>query len=429
MSEQLQTLFEREQQARKQAEQQLEEMTKRLSEASQAFEESHRGEKRAAEQLRAILEQIPNVVITADHTGEIRTINYQARGTLGTTPKLARGRKGWDFLPAFAGIVDADEAQHHADTAREDLLARRSDGTEFPCEVHVANFSSVEGPATIWTVRDISRRVIAEKRRRTLETELRQAQKLEALGTMAGGIAHEMSTPIQFITDNVNFLRSAFTDILSALKEYRALLPAEDDVRIAEACDLDYLVSEIPQATAQSLEGLTRVTEILLAVKRFSHPGTPSKEANDLNQIVKTTAIVSKNQWKYVADLEMDLGDDLPMVESNAGELNQVLLNLIVNAAHAIEDLRAKNGRGKITIKTRRIDGGVECAVSDTGVGISKSEQEKIFDLFFTTKVPGRGTGQGLALVHTLITRSHGGRLWVESTPEQGATFTFTLPA
>ncbi len=277
-------------------------------------------------------------------------------------------------------------------------------------------------------LRDITELRVAQSRQKELEQELLQAQKIEALGTMAGGIAHELNTPIQFITDNTNFLATAFRDMGEAVGDYRKLVPAEADAAIAKKCDLEFIGTEVPQAISQTLEGLSRVAEIVLAIKRFLHPSSTVMEENNLNDIVKTTTVVTKNQWKYVADLDLDLDPNLPTVKSNAGELNQVFLNLIVNAAHAIEDKGAKDGKGHITIRTRQTAEGVECSVSDTGVGIKGVNRSKIFDLFFTTKAPGRGTGQGLSLVHTIVTQSHKGKIAVDSTPGIGTTFTLTFP-
>jgi len=279
----------------------------------------------------------------------------------------------------------------------------------------------------IWTLRDVTLRTEIESQKKALEKELEQAHRLESLGTLAGGIAHELNTPIQFVSDNMRFLGEAFEELQRALNEYRAFVPAEENARIATANDLDFLSEEIPSAVKQSLEGLGRAADIVLAIKRFSHPSGDIKENNDLNQIITTTATVSKNQWKYVADLELNLDPDLPPVKSNAGELNQVLINLIVNAAHAIEDKGDKVHKGKISISTRRAGNAVACSVSDTGVGIPSRYRDKIFDLFFTTKEPGRGTGQGLALVHKIIT-NHGGRITVDSEVGRGTRFIFVLP-
>jgi two-component system, NtrC family, sensor kinase len=281
---------------------------------------------------------------------------------------------------------------------------------------------------TIWMVRDITNRILAEQKREQLEADLHQAQKLESLGTMAGGIAHELNTPIQFVTDNTKYLSTAFDDCLAAIRDLKSKVSAEIVAEVERAFDLEYLRNDVPQAITQSLDGLGRIAEIVLAIKRFSHPASATKEFNDIGQVIRTAVTVSKNQWKYVADLELDIASDLPSVKSNAGELNQVFLNLIVNAAQAVEDATDKPKPGKIKVSARAVPQGVECRISDTGTGIKPEHLDRIFDLFFTTKAPGRGTGQGLSVTHTIITQSHGGKIDVETELGAGTTFIITLP-
>jgi len=190
--------------------------------------------------------------------------------------------------------------------------------------------------------------------------------------------------------------------------------------------DLDFLRTEIPTAIAQSLDGVDRIRQIVLAVKEFSHPDVKEVTAVDLNHAIETTITVSRNQWKYIAEVELALAPDLPRVPCRGGEINQVLLNLIVNAAHAVE---AKGqGTGKITVATARRDGWAEIRVTDTGTGIPREICDRIFDPFFTTKAPGKGTGQGLAICHTIVVQKHGGSIEVDSILGKGATFVVRLP-
>ena len=425
--ERLKARLERERSARKEAERLLEEKTRSLYEANAELERHHAQEKESVARLTGILNGMPIGVLTTDEHCVVVSINNTARSYFSTTPGLAKGRHIGAFLPKFDGLKDASAGAKAVEEAGEEGMARRSDGREFPCEIAFNSFTTEEAGVYIWMVRDISRRAETEKRKKELEGELRQAHRLESLGTMAGGIAHELNTPIQFISDNMRFLGDGFADIQKAVEAYRPLVPADDDARIQKDGDLEFLNEEIPKAIQQSLEGLGRVADIVLAIKRFSHPSGDVKENNDLNQIITTTATVSKNQWKYIADLDLDLDPNLPPVKSNAGELNQALINLIVNAAHAIEDKGDKEHKGKITISTRLVGNAVACSVSDTGVGIAPKNRDKIFDLFFTTKAPGRGTGQGLSLVHSIIT-DHGGRITVDSEVGKGTRFIFILP-
>jgi len=419
---------ERERRARKEAEKLLDEKSRALFVANRDLESAHAEQKQAADQMRAVLERMPNGVVIASAEGAVEYINFVAQQMFGSTPTLARKQRLERFLPQLGtttpdgtnGIIDA------ADPVR--TTAQRSDGTYFSVEVSAAVTGS-QGQSIIWMVRDITGRVMQEERRKQLESQLSQAQRLESLGTMAGGIAHELNTPIQFVTDNTKFLADAFKDLRAAAATLSEHVGKDEAAAVAAQFDLNYLDHEVPQAITQSLEGLTRIAEIVLAVKRFSHPAGTNKEDNDLNEIVRTAAMVTKNQWKYVADLDLDLEPNLPLVRSNAGELNQVFLNLIVNAAHAIEDNGGASQKGKITLTTRAIPEGVEVRITDTGAGIKPEIKDRVFDLFFTTKAPGRGTGQGLSLVHAFVAKNHGGMVEVESEPGQGATFIVTLPA
>lgn len=271
------------------------------------------------------------------------------------------------------------------------------------------------GIVATWTdVTDIRK---AERARAALETELRQSQKLDALGTLAGGIAHEINTPTQYVGDNVRFLKTAFADLSAAIAALRAREAAPD---------IEFLLSEVPLAIDQSLDGIERVRQIVAAVKEFSYPDAKEKSPADLHAAINTTLTVSRNQWKYVADVETRFAPDLPPVPCHVGEINQVVLNLVVNAAHAIE---AKGeGRGLITIATRKDGDWVEISVADTGTGIARGDADRVFDPFFTTKPPGKGTGQGLSISRTIVVKKHGGSLALRSEPGAGAEFTIRLP-
>jgi signal transduction histidine kinase len=272
-----------------------------------------------------------------------------------------------------------------------------------------------------------------------MEVQLRQAQKLEAVGQLAAGIAHEINTPTQYISDNVRFLEEAFKSLAGILKEEGDLLEAAStDPALAGRIevirelmrreDLDYLLGEVPRAIQQSLEGLTRVSSIVKAMKIFSHPGVAGRVVVDLNQCVETTCIVARNEWKYVALLETDLAPGLPRITCYPGEVNQMILNLIINAAHAIEaTLGGSGGKGAIRVRTFRDADWAVLEVEDTGTGIPKLIRDQIFLPFFTTKPVGKGTGQGLAIVHSVAAK-HGGTVTFESEEGKGTTFTVKLP-
>ena len=299
-----------------------------------------------------------------------------------------------------------------------------------------------------WRTRDPQRgndyiEVIVENvtERFTLEKQLIQAQKLRSIGQLASGIAHEINTPTQYVGDNVRFLKDSFEDILAVLRGNDELLTASRDGRVGaelirrlegtrERADLDYLMAEIPVAIQHTLEGIERISRIVRAMKEFAHPGREEKVSADLNQVIDTTVTVARNEWKYVADMVTNLDRTLPAVFCHPAEIGQVILNVVINAAHAIEDV-VKQGRaskGVITIATRRRDGWAEICISDTGSGIPEGIRHRIFDPFFTTKELGRGTGQGLAICYPVIVEKHGGRISFDSEVGRGTSFTIDLP-
>lgn len=265
-----------------------------------------------------------------------------------------------------------------------------------------------------------------------------QAQKLESVGRLAAGVAHEINTPTQYVGDNIEFLQIAY-ESLSPLLDMLRRFASDSSVppallteirRAIEESNLDYLIGQVPRAIEQSREGVERISSIVKAMKEFSHPGTEEKTASDLNQCVRSTIVVSRNEWKYVADLESDLDGDLPFVHCLPGDLNQVFLNLVVNAAHAIAEKTGNGaeGKGVIRLSTRRDGDWVEVQVSDTGAGIPEAIRERIFEPFFTTKKMGCGTGQGLAIARNVVVNKHGGTIAVVSEAGKGTTFTIRLP-
>ncbi len=277
---------------------------------------------------------------------------------------------------------------------------------------------------------------------RRVELELRQAQKLESVGRLAAGVAHEINTPVQFVTDNVRFLEDAagdLTDLLGKQRELRRCVSSgklDEDLTEAvariedaeEAADLDYLLENIPQALGQSLEGLGRIATIVRSMKEFAHPDQKTMVAVDLNRAIESTLVIARNEYKYVAEIEKDLGD-LPLVTCFGGDLNQAILNIVVNAAHAIADTVAGTSeKGTIRIRTRARDERVVLTISDTGGGIPEEIRASVFDPFFTTKGVGKGTGQGLAIARSIVVDKHRGELTLETEIGLGTTFEITLP-
>ena len=275
--------------------------------------------------------------------------------------------------------------------------------------------------------------VTAEKE---LEQRAHEASKLELMGELAAGIAHEINTPVQYVGDNTRFLEEAFLEllpILEGLAEFRVGHPeiapdGHGEVgRLLELADMDYLKNEVPLAIKQSIEGIERIRHIVRAMKEFSHPGKSEKSLTDLNRAIESTTTVATSEWKYVADLELDLDPQMPLVPCLPNEFNQVILNLVVNAAHTIRD-KEPNEKGSIVIRTRCLGEEVEVRVEDSGMGIPEEIREKIFEPFFTTKRVGKGTGQGLAIAREVIESKHAGRLDVQTSVGKGSTFVIRLP-
>lgn len=283
---------------------------------------------------------------------------------------------------------------------------------------------------------------ISSTERDQMEVQLRQSHKLEAVGQLAAGVAHEINTPIQFVSNNINFLKGACQDLQELCIRFDTfshqvpndgtLCKLKTEIEsFKKEIDHDYLMEDINSAIDQSIEGAQRIATIVKAMKSFSHPGKFEKESIDLNQAIESTITVASNEWKYVADVETEFDSNLPLVSCFPGEINQTVLNIIVNAAHAIETKQKTNGnseKGIITVTTEHKDKSALITISDSGCGIPEDIIQKIYDPFFTTKEIGKGTGQGLSIAYSVITDKHGGELKVSSTPDIGTQFEISLP-
>ena len=287
---------------------------------------------------------------------------------------------------------------------------------------------------------ELQRKLLEEmQERERVVIELQLAQKLESVGRLAAGIAHEMNTPIQYVGDSVYFLRSACDDLnrlldactqaIDALPDSPALKAVRLDMEAsAKRYNLDFLRAEIPKAFDRTFDGVERVTTIVKAMKEFAHPVDEKEHTPaDLNHALQTTLLVASNEYKYIAKVHTDFAE-LPLVTCNAGELNQVFLNLIVNAAHAIHDAGKDMNTGEIKIRTALAGDWVEIHIGDNGCGVPAENIPRLFDPFFTTKEVGRGTGQGLAITHSILVDKHGGDIGVESRVGVGTEFILRLP-
>ena len=265
---------------------------------------------------------------------------------------------------------------------------------------------------------------------KNLQAQLGQAQKLEAIGQLASGVAHEINTPIQYIGDNLSALSDNFTDLSGYIRAANDAADASFKAhldQLADQFDLEFILDDSPKALQQARDGVNRVAEIVKAMKTFAHvDSNPSAQQVNLHEALNNALIISRNTYKYHAEIETDFAADVGIIECYPNELNQVFLNLIVNAAHAIEEKKA--GMGLIRISTRKLADFIEILIQDNGAGISRENQEKVFNLFFTTKGVGKGTGQGLSLSHSIVVEKHRGKLFFESIAGIGSTFHVQLP-
>ncbi len=355
----------------------------------------------------------------------------------GKTKAISRGAPLEELVRAIveSGLVPISEDRDEFIRKRVELLKRSASSvTETQLTdgrwMMVRNFKTNDG-SIILVRTDITELKNAQQ-------EVLQSMKLASVGGLAAGIAHEINTPVQYIGDNLRFIQDSIGDVQEAIDTFQNACGAvgsgasvEDQInqvknRLKEL-DLDYLLEELPSATEQSLNGVETISRIVLAMKEFAHPGQRDKAMADINKAIENTLTVSRNEWKHHAELETDFDENLAPVPCLVGEINQVLLNLVVNASHAIQD-RHGDDLGLIKIATQQDGDFVEIRVSDNGTGIPKQAQDKVFDQFFTTKEVGKGTGQGLSVSYDVIVNKHGGALSFETEEGQGTTFIIRLP-
>jgi PAS domain S-box-containing protein len=387
-----------------------------------------------------LIDSLSSVLIVLSLDGRVTQWNRRAQRLFGLPSEVATNQLiyglpiRWNVEAVTNGINKCREKS--APIFLDPMKYTRLDGQEGYLGLSISPMHDSEGPLSgfILLCSDITERKITDERQA-------QSRKLESIGQLAAGIAHEINTPVQYIGDNTTFLQNSFQELIALLQRYdelfsRVKMGELDPALIDELdqartdADLDYLAREIPVAIQQSLEGVHRVSEIVRAMKEFSHPGVKEKTALDINHAIQHTLTVSRNEWKYVAEVETDLDPELPKIICLPGEINQVFLNLIVNAAQAIalQNENGKNGKGTIRIQTRKTNDWIEIRVSDTGSGIADNVKPHIFEPFFTTKEVGKGTGQGLAIAYDVIERKHGGSITFETEVGVGTTFIVKLP-
>ncbi len=396
--------------------------------------------RQAHAQIKQLVASISSIIIVLAPDGNVLHWNAPAEETFGISADGISGRPfresgiRWDWEKVNQSVEACTRTW--SPVRLEDLKYTRPEGKEgfLQLTLNPMNGDRADTSGCVLLGTDITERKKAEEREAL-------SRKMEAIGELAAGIAHEINTPMQFISDNTVFLQDTFKDVCELLGRYERLVKELPKGEISgellndlggglKDMDVDFLVKEIPRALEQSLDGIERVKRLVLTMKEFSHPGVKEKTRCDVNGAVEGSITLSKNEWKYVAEIETHLTEDLPLVSCVKDEINQVLLNLIVNAAHAVKDLLGETPqeKGKITISTNSGGDYVTIEVTDTGTGIPKEIMHRIFDPFFTTKEVGRGTGQGLSIVHDIVVKRHNGRIEVESEVGKGTAFTVYLP-
>lgn len=399
-------------------------------------------EERMGHLARAI-EQSPSMVMITDRDGCITYTNpkfehvtgYSCAEAVGLNPRILKSgeTRPEQYQQLWSTILSGREW-------RGEFHNRRKDGTLYWEVAAITPLLDARGAVShfLSVKEDITAYKQAQMDMRQLELDLRHSQKLEAVGQLAAGIAHEINTPAQFVGDSISFVREAHEDLERLIEAYRRAVTVLEETGAApdlvteirdieQAADLEFLLTNVPTSLDRAVDGVERISSIVRAMKEFAHPDQREQGPANLNWALRTTLTVARNEYKYVADVETDLGE-LPPVMCHIGDLNQVFLNLIVNAAHAIDDVvTGTGGKGRIRIRTRREDDNARIDISDTGSGIPEAIRHRIYEPFFTTKPVGRGSGQGLAIARSIVVDRHGGSL-TYLTSSEGTTFTIRLP-
>ena len=435
----IQRALDRERLARKQAESLLEEKSRQLFYANEELRSTASNLEKEATTLQMILQTAAEGIITFNAEGIIESSNPAADRIFDHVVSTLIGTNVRDLLPASQEPLLKLEQDGHFWTSVDQAVAKkvmgkRRDDSVFEMELSGSRVEIEDRLLYTWIIRDITKRV-------TLERQLANAQKMESVGQLAAGVAHEINTPIQFIADNLYFLDNGLSSWSKLCDQLKALVSAcklgqetgvlcEEIEKSIDSSGLEFLKQEIPEAIRQSAEGANRVADIIRAMKTFTHPGERSKNPTDLNALIENTLTVSRNEWKYHAKLETQMATNLPKVPCYQAELGQSILNLIVNASHAIKESfeEDENIKGILRVATQLENGSIEIRISDNGPGIPAELREKIFEPFFTTKPVGIGTGQGLSIVFSVITEKHGGTIEIENDPEWSTTFLIRLP-
>jgi len=374
--------------------------------------------------LRTMIDLIPAFIYAKDAQSRFTACNKLVAARMGVTPEAAVGKSDFDFFAReMAEKFFADEQALLASGKPlvncEELVFDKLSGTNRVILTSKVPLHDANGNVTgiVGTGFDITERKAAEER-------MASSDRLESIGRLAAGVAHEINTPVQYLNDSVSFIREGVGELLAYIDKLHASLPQKPE----DIDDVDYLREELPPALTRVAEGLARIAEIVRSMKHFSHADQREMSEVDLNASIASTLVIARSEYRDCADIETDYAP-LPPVTCHGGQINQVVLNLVVNSADAISDfVKQHGGRGRITLRTALEGDHVLITIADTGGGIPEAIQARIFDPFFTTKEVGRGTGQGLSIVRSTIVKGHGGQLDFVSEMGKGTTFYVRLP-
>jgi PAS domain S-box-containing protein len=374
--------------------------------------------------MEKIIDSLPVALIVVNQAQRIQRVNEAACHILDAKAEALVGQPFSRYLPDCAR-----DSQRHV---LKEIVIEKSEGRHSTVLLSEIPVALGDERIDIAIFMDISER-------KQMETQLRHAQKLESVGQLAAGIAHEINTPVQYVGDNLQFLSDAFKTLLGVVEQYQRLvrrlatMPGGDEygdeIQALEAeADLEYLQENTPPAFQGAVEGVSRIATIVRAMKEFAHPDEREKTEVDINRALQATLTIARNEYKYIAEVETALGD-IPPVLCHAGDINQVFLNLIINASQAMAEVVEKNGgKGLLKVSTALDGPYVRIEIEDTGAGIPDAIRYRVFDPFFTTKAVGKGTGQGLAIARSIVVDKHHGRLTFTSQVGRGTIFFIMLP-
>jgi len=412
--------------------------------------------RRNTRRLQALLDSTFDPLLLIDATGNIQAAGTATDRIFGLAREKLNGQSVKQLLPDFdLELLSTDDGSSLRTGWAGEFEGQRADGTPIPCEIALGCVGAAdEEPDAerlfLLHVRDLT--LVRER-----ELERFHSHKMESIGQLAAGIAHEINTPTQYVSDNLRYLERVLGTATEALRQLAPCpVDHQDDLSGAEDSDVAHsshrdptdaernaicaLHARAPEAIREALEGVAHISGIVRTVGNFAHPDSSASSENcvevDVNQAIHDTLAVARNEWKHVAHIELDLESPLPPLAAVPGEIHQVLLNLLVNAAHAMADRQLEDVRAdrlespkldSIRISTRHVQNEVRVEIEDSGTGIPSDIQSRIFDPFFTTKPVGKGTGQGLAITHAIV-RRHGGSIACQSREGQGTRFSIRLP-